>query len=73
MNLTAIIAALQAANSLLPEVVTLIQGIEKAFPNATVDAKLNSVIAALQKFETAESELSAPISIVTSLLSSIKL
>jgi hypothetical protein len=71
MSLTAIVAALQAINSLLPEVVSIINSIEAAFPNATVDAKLNEVVKILQSFQTVESEVSSPLSAVTSLVTSL--
>lgn len=71
MSLTAILAALQAVNALLPEVTALIATIEKAFPNATLDAKLNQVLAVLNGLGTVESELASPFSLVTGLVSNL--
>lgn len=71
MNLGTFLAALQAINALLPEVVVLIQGIEKAFPDATLDAKLDAVVKTLQSFQALEAELAQPVSIVQGIVKSL--
>lgn len=71
MSISVILSALQAINALLPEVVTLVQAVEKAFPNATVDAKLEQVVGVLNSFQTLESELSSPISLITGIVKSL--
>ena len=71
MTIAQILAALSGVNALLPEVIKLIQAIETAFPNATVDAKLAQVIAALNSFENLESEVSSPLTILSGLVTGL--
>jgi hypothetical protein len=71
MNLAAILAFLQSVNALLPEVVKLVQIVEAAFPNATVDAKLNQVISVLNGIQTVENDLTSPISAITSIITGL--
>lgn len=68
MSFAAIVTLLQGVNALLPEVITLLSVLESAFPNASVDAKLEEVIKAVKAFETVEGELTSPISVITSLI-----
>ncbi len=68
MSIAAIVTLLSTLSSLVPEVVKLLNAVEAAFPNATVDAKIQSVIKVLDGLSTAENDLSPVTKVLGGLL-----
>jgi len=71
MSITAIIALLSTLSSLVPEVVKLLETVESAFPNASVDTKIESVVKVLEGLATAENGLSPVIGILGGLIGTL--
>ena len=71
MSITAIIALLSTLSSLVPEVVKLLETVESAFPNASVDTKIESVVKVLEGLATAENGMSPVIGILGGLIGTL--